>query len=155
MCTAWRDGANGVAHHLAQHLDFAVVAAAADVPTLRSYARERGWDKRRLLSAGNNSFKYDLVSEDREGGQDSSISFFTRDAQGTLRHFYSAHPRIGPTFRNVASICSLLSGTSWISLCKAEAVGTLASPTAPKCAQPNVAHLALGWDRCLSAGMQN
>src|SRR4029453_17669198 len=28
MCTAWIDGANGVAHHLAQKLDFAVVAAA-------------------------------------------------------------------------------------------------------------------------------
>src|SRR5450631_3229088 len=27
MCTAWLDGANGVAHHLAQNLDFAVVAA--------------------------------------------------------------------------------------------------------------------------------
>lgn len=28
MCTAWLDGANGVAHHLAQNIDFAVVAAA-------------------------------------------------------------------------------------------------------------------------------
>ena len=41
MCTAWLDGANGVAHRLAQNLEFAVVAAA-DLPTLRSHARERG-----------------------------------------------------------------------------------------------------------------
>ena len=41
MCTAWLDGANGVAHHLAQNLDFAVVAAA-DLPTLRAHARARG-----------------------------------------------------------------------------------------------------------------
>src|SRR5437763_17083530 len=41
MCTAWLDGANGVAHHLAQNLDFAVVAAA-DVPTLRTLARAAG-----------------------------------------------------------------------------------------------------------------
>jgi predicted dithiol-disulfide oxidoreductase (DUF899 family) len=95
MCTAWLDGANGVAHHLAQNLDFAVVAAA-DVATLRAYARERGWDKLRLLSAGNNSFKYDLGSEDREGAQDSTISVFTRDAKGSVRHFYSAHPRMAP-----------------------------------------------------------
>src|SRR5580704_2162879 len=40
MCTAWLDGANGVAHHLAQKVDFAVVAAA-DVPTLRARARAR------------------------------------------------------------------------------------------------------------------
>src|SRR5215471_5606169 len=37
MCTAWLDGANGIAHHLAQNLDFAVVAAA-DLPTLREHA---------------------------------------------------------------------------------------------------------------------
>ena len=95
MCTAWLDGANGIAHHLAQNLDFAVVAAA-DLPTLRAYARERGWDKLRLLSAGNSTFKYDLGSEDREGGQDSTISVFTRDAKGSLRHFYTAHPRMAP-----------------------------------------------------------
>src|SRR5437868_12380765 len=92
MCTAWLDGANGVAHHLAQNLDFAVVAAA-DIPTLRAHARARGWDKLRLLSAANSTFKYDLGSEDREGHQDSTISVFTRDANGNLRHFYTAHPR--------------------------------------------------------------
>jgi predicted dithiol-disulfide oxidoreductase (DUF899 family) len=95
MCTAWLDGANGIAHHLAQNLDFAVVAAA-DLPTLRAWARERGWDKLRLLSAGDSTFKYDLGSEDREGHQDSTISVFTRDASGSVRHFYSAHPRMAP-----------------------------------------------------------
>jgi predicted dithiol-disulfide oxidoreductase (DUF899 family) len=95
MCTAWLDGANGVAHHLAQNLDFAVVAAA-DVPTLRAFGRERGWDKLRLLSAGNSTFKYDLGSEDHEERQDSTISVFTRNAEGTLHHFYSSHPRMGP-----------------------------------------------------------
>jgi predicted dithiol-disulfide oxidoreductase (DUF899 family) len=95
MCTAWLDGANGIAHHLAQNLDFAVVAAA-DLRTLRAHARERGWDKLRLLSAGNSTFKYDLGSEDREGGQDSTVSVFTRDAKGILRHFYTAHPRMAP-----------------------------------------------------------
>jgi predicted dithiol-disulfide oxidoreductase (DUF899 family) len=52
ICTAWLDGANDVAHHLAQNLDFAVVAAA-DLPALRAHARARGWDKLRLFSAGN------------------------------------------------------------------------------------------------------
>jgi predicted dithiol-disulfide oxidoreductase (DUF899 family) len=91
MCTAWIDGYNGVAHHIAQNIDFAIVAAA-DPSTLRAHARDRGWDKLRLLSAGESSFKYDLGSEDREGGQDSTISVFTRDSDGTLRHFYSGHP---------------------------------------------------------------
>jgi predicted dithiol-disulfide oxidoreductase (DUF899 family) len=94
MCTAWIDGFNGVAHHLAQNVDLAIVAAA-DPATLRAHARKRGWDRLRLLSAGESTFKYDLGSEDREGHQDSTISVFTRDTDGTLRHFYSGHPRLG------------------------------------------------------------
>jgi len=91
MCTAWIDGFNGIAHHLAQNVDLAIVAAA-DLPTLRAHARNRGWNKLRLLSAGGSTFKYDLGSEDAAGGQDSTISVFTRDSDGTLRHFYSGHP---------------------------------------------------------------
>ncbi|HXI26543.1 MAG TPA: DUF899 family protein [Pyrinomonadaceae bacterium] len=98
MCTAWIDGYNGVAHHLAQNVDFAIVAAA-DPATLRAYARERGWDKLRLLSAGDSTFKYDLGSEDQEGNQDSTISVFTRDSDGTLRHFYSGHPWLDPEIK--------------------------------------------------------
>ncbi len=94
MCTLWIDGYNGVAHHIAQNLDFAIVAAA-DPPALREYARRRGWNNLRLLSAAEGStFKYDLASEDSEGNQDSTISVFTRDADGSVRHFYSAHPRM-------------------------------------------------------------
>src|SRR5947207_8971269 len=91
MCTAWIDGYNGVADHLAQNLDLAIVAAA-DLASLRSYARTRGWNRLRLLSAGSNTFKYDLGSEDREGNQDSTVSVFARDSDGTLRHCYTAHP---------------------------------------------------------------
>lgn len=91
MCTAWIDAFNGVAHHLAQNVDVAIVAAA-DPPTLRAFGRDRGWNRLRLLSAGESSFKYDLGSEDSEGRQDSTISVFTRESDGTLRHFYSCHP---------------------------------------------------------------
>src|SRR6185436_15973464 len=91
MCTAWIDALNGVAHHLAQNIDL-VIIAAAEPATLRAHARTRGWHKLRLLSAGDSTFKYDLGSEDAEGHQDSEISVFTRDNDGTLRHFYSGHP---------------------------------------------------------------
>ena len=98
MCTAWIDGYNGVAHHMAQNIDFAIVAAAEPV-TLRAYARERGWDKLHLLSAGDSTFKYDLGSEDKEGRQDSTISVFTKDSDGTLYHFYSGHPWLAPEIK--------------------------------------------------------
>jgi len=91
MCTAWIDGINGVTRHLAQNMNFAVVAAA-DTPTLRAHAHARGWNRVRLLSAGSSTFKYDLGSEDREGAQDSTISVFSRASDGRVRHFYTAHP---------------------------------------------------------------
>ncbi len=90
-CTMWIDGFNGVAQHVAQNVDFAIVAAA-DLPTLRAYARDRGWHNLRLLSAGDSTFKYDLKSEDEEGNQDSTVSVFTRDKDGGVRHFYTVRP---------------------------------------------------------------
>lgn len=102
MCTMWLDGLNGVARHITQNADLAVVAAA-DLPALRAHARDRNWTNLRLLSAGSNTFKYDLGSEDAEGDQDSTISVFTRElgsprtdgaGEGTVRHLYSVHPRM-------------------------------------------------------------
>ena len=98
MCTAWIDAFNGTAHHVAQNVDLAIVAAA-DPSTLRGWARERGWNRLRLLSAGDSTFKYDLGSENAPGQQDSTISVFTRDTNGTLRHFYSGHPWLAPEIR--------------------------------------------------------
>jgi predicted dithiol-disulfide oxidoreductase (DUF899 family) len=95
MCTSFVDSQNGVAAHLEQNVDLAVVVAA-DVPAMRAHARSRNWDWLRLLSCGTNSFKYDLSSEDREGNQDSTISVFTLDSSGAPRHFYSAHPALSP-----------------------------------------------------------
>jgi predicted dithiol-disulfide oxidoreductase (DUF899 family) len=98
MCTLIIDGWNGAAHHVAQNADV-VIVAAADPITLRAHARKRVWDNLRLLSCGANTFKYDLDSEDREGNQDSTVSVFTRDTDGTLRHFYTAHPRMAPDIK--------------------------------------------------------
>ncbi|MFI7098163.1 DUF899 family protein [Streptomyces sp. NPDC050161] len=93
MCTLWIDGFQGIAHHVARNADF-VIAAAAEPPVLRQHARNRGWSRLRLLSCGDSTFKYDLGSEDEDGEQDSTVSVFTRDADGTVRHRYSAHPRL-------------------------------------------------------------
>ncbi|MEU7868282.1 DUF899 family protein [Dactylosporangium sp. NPDC049140] len=98
MCTMWIDGFNSAVDHLSQNADF-VVVAAADVPTLRFHARARGWDRLRLLSAGHGTFKYDLASEDEAGAQDSTISVFTRQADGTVRHFYTCHPWMSDDIR--------------------------------------------------------
>jgi predicted dithiol-disulfide oxidoreductase (DUF899 family) len=91
----WIDGFNGVAQHIVQNIDFVIVAAASP-KILRDHARNRGWYKLRLLSAGRNTFKHDLGSEGIDGNQDSALSVFTHDLDGTPRHFYTTHPRMGP-----------------------------------------------------------
>jgi len=108
MCTMWIDGWNGVAHHLARNVDV-VIAAAAEPAALRAYARTRGWNNLRLLSCGATTFKYDLGSEDHEGGQDSTVSVFTKDKDGGLRHFYTARPRMAKDIdqRGVDLLCAV------------------------------------------------
>jgi predicted dithiol-disulfide oxidoreductase (DUF899 family) len=91
MCTMTIDSFNGVASHLAQNVDLAIVAAA-EPAALRAHARARGWRNLRLLSAGDSTFKYDLRSEDAEGNQDSATSVFTLGADGGVRHVYTNHP---------------------------------------------------------------
>ncbi|MER6422519.1 DUF899 family protein [Streptomyces sp. NPDC001137] len=94
MCTLWIDGFSAVAHHVARNADFVVAAAADPPPVLRQHARNRGWHRLRLLSCGDSTFKYDTGSEDEDGEQDSTVSVFTRDGDGAVRHFYSTHPRM-------------------------------------------------------------
>ena len=57
------------------------------------------WDRARLLSAGASTFKYDLNSEDDEGNQDSTLSVFTADRDGIIRHFYTVHPWLSAEVR--------------------------------------------------------
>ncbi len=98
MCTCWIDGFNGVAHHVAQNADL-VIVAAAEPAALRAHARARGWNRLRLLSAGTSTFKHDLLSEVDDGSQDSTVSVFTRDTDGTIRHRYTSHPWMGDDIR--------------------------------------------------------
>lgn len=96
MCTMWIDGWNSVIHHITQNVDF-VIAAAADPVMLRAYARTRGWDRLRILSCGDSTFKFDMGSETSDGAQHSTISVFDRDADGSTRHSYTAHPQFSET----------------------------------------------------------
>jgi predicted dithiol-disulfide oxidoreductase (DUF899 family) len=93
MCTMWVDGMNGIARHVTPNADLVVVAAAETGP-LSEFAAARGWSDIRLLSAGDSSFKFDLGSEDAEGVQDSRVSVFVRDSEGTVHHTYTGAPRM-------------------------------------------------------------
>ncbi len=122
---------NGVAHHIGQNMDFAIVAAAEPI-LLRAYARERGWHNLRLLSAGESSFKYDLGGENQDGGQDSALNVFTKSADGTARHFYTQHPRLAQDISErgidlLTPVFNLMDLTPAVA-----AIGTQALRTEPK-----------------------
>jgi predicted dithiol-disulfide oxidoreductase (DUF899 family) len=115
MCMMWIDGLNGMAQPIAQNIDFAVVAAA-EPKALRDHARVRGWNRLRLLSAVSSTFNFDLGSEDAEGGQDSTVSVFTKDNDSVVRHFCTAHPRMASDIkeRGIDLIAQLATTRSWM-----------------------------------------
>jgi len=94
MCSLWLDGLNGVAHHIRETTSFAVIAKA-DLPKLRAWARHRGWGRLRLLSSFGSTFNTDLGVENPEWGQMAGASVFTKEADGSVRLFYTGSPYFG------------------------------------------------------------
>ncbi|MEX2553688.1 MAG: DUF899 family protein [Actinomycetota bacterium] len=93
MCTLWLDGLNGVAPHLKQRADLAVVGAH-DVAHLRRFARARGWVNLRMVSAGDSSFKADFGTEHPGGQQSPAVSVFLLDDGRRPLHFYTGHAQM-------------------------------------------------------------
>ena len=87
MCSMWVDGYNGIAPHLSQTVNFAIIAKA-ELAKLRSWGHRRGWGNLRLLSSHDNTFNRDFNVEG-EDGQLPALSVFCRDKDGHVYHFYT------------------------------------------------------------------
>jgi predicted dithiol-disulfide oxidoreductase (DUF899 family) len=87
MCNMWADGYNGIALHLSDKVNFALVSKV-QIERLREWGRGRGWDKLRLLSSFGNSFNSDFQVEE-ESGQRPAVSVFSREADSKVYHFYT------------------------------------------------------------------
>lgn len=98
-CTGYLDQLNAAAMHLLQQSNF-VVIAKAPAEQLTTFARERGWSHLRLLSAAHNTFKHDYAGENEKGEQMPMMNVFERDADGTIRHFWSSEMLYAPTDAN-------------------------------------------------------
>lgn len=88
MCTSWADGYDGVIPHIEQRANFALLVAG-DVGAFADYARSRGWQNLRIVSAKDSALKRELGFETEEGAQLPGVSVYTREADGSLVHFYS------------------------------------------------------------------
>ena len=94
-CVSLLDQLDGMAPHLAQTVNF-VVVAKAPIDRLAAFARDRGWRHLRLLSSSSNRFKNDYGAEDADGQQQPMCNVFQRTPEG-IRHFWSSEMLYAPT----------------------------------------------------------
>lgn len=105
--TALLDQLEGAAEHIGQRVNLAVVARAP-LPRLLDFAKERGWQRLRLLSSAANSYNRDYLGETAEGSQMPMLNVFHREG-GVIRHFWGAELLYAPTepgqeYRHVGTI---------------------------------------------------
>ncbi len=87
-CTSLIDGFSGIAQHLQDRVNLAIVGKAS-IQRLAALAASRGWDRLRLLSSSSNSYNQDYGAENEAGEQIPAFNVFTRQ-DGEIRHFYNA-----------------------------------------------------------------
>jgi predicted dithiol-disulfide oxidoreductase (DUF899 family) len=94
-CVALLDQLDGAAEHVAQHLNF-VVVAKAPLPRVVTFAKERGWRYLRLLSSAGNTYNRDYLAERPGGVQRPMLNVFHRDGE-EIRHFWGSELLYAPT----------------------------------------------------------
>jgi predicted dithiol-disulfide oxidoreductase (DUF899 family) len=87
MCTAFLDGLDGNAQHIAQRTNL-VVIAKSPIERILEYATSRGWRNLRLLSSAGNTYNRDYHGEDEKGAQWPMLNVFVRN--GGIRHFWGS-----------------------------------------------------------------
>jgi predicted dithiol-disulfide oxidoreductase (DUF899 family) len=95
MCTSFLDALDGIAPHVMQRMNLAVVAKSS-IQRLRAHARDRGWRHLRLLSSAGNTFNRDYAGENSDESQNSVLHVFVRRGPA-VHHFYSTELAFAPT----------------------------------------------------------
>jgi len=86
MCSSIIDGLNGNAHHISERVNLAVVARSP-IERIMEFAKERHWNRLRLLSCANNSYGLDYFGEDAKGNQMPMANVFVKK-DGSFHHFW-------------------------------------------------------------------
>jgi predicted dithiol-disulfide oxidoreductase (DUF899 family) len=94
MCTSFLDALDGIAPHVMQRMNLAVVAKSP-IARLRAHARDRGWRHLRLLSSAGNAFNRDYLGENADESQNPVLHVFVRRG-GAVHHFYATELAFAP-----------------------------------------------------------
>jgi len=99
MCASFVDTQNAIGKHLAQRLNFAVIAKAP-IEKIDAYAKKRGWNNIRFLSSANNDFAMEMQMEYPAWVPECEalpgLSVFRKDDDGKVRHVYSSTADFAP-----------------------------------------------------------
>jgi len=87
MCTLWCDGYDRIEPYVRKRAGF-VLVTKAPIAKLKKWAKSRGWKNIRLFSSYGTTFNRSQRVEDKREHQLPAISVFTKDKDGTVRHFY-------------------------------------------------------------------
>jgi predicted dithiol-disulfide oxidoreductase (DUF899 family) len=93
MCTPLLEGLNGVEEHIRQRVSLVVVAQSS-AERLWQWARTRGWQRLRLLSAAGTRYNSDYHGL-TERGDTTMLNVFHQKG-GTIRHFWGSELSQGP-----------------------------------------------------------
>ncbi|MDQ2944325.1 MAG: DUF899 family protein [Candidatus Dormibacteraeota bacterium] len=96
-CTSIIDAIDGAAPHIAQQINFAVVAKVP-IEQFRAHAKARGWRHARLLSSANNTYNRDYRAEGSDGEQLPMATVFAR-RDGKIHHTWSSELFLVPNDR--------------------------------------------------------
>ena len=94
-CTSILDALNGIAPHVQDKLNLAVVAKAP-INKIHAWADKRNWTQLNLLSSNNNSYNNDYFAEQDDNAQIPAINVFNKTATG-IYHFWNAELLYAPT----------------------------------------------------------
>jgi predicted dithiol-disulfide oxidoreductase (DUF899 family) len=94
-CTSIIDAIDGEVPHIAQRINFAVVAKVP-IERFRAHAQTRGWRNARLLSSADTTYNHDYKAEGPDGSQYPLATVFVRRS-GKVHHFWSSELYLAPT----------------------------------------------------------
>jgi predicted dithiol-disulfide oxidoreductase (DUF899 family) len=87
-CTSLLDGLNGISPHVADQINFVVVAKSPP-EKIQKWAERRGWGNLRLLSSNTNSYNSDYFTEDEKDNQWPCINVFKK-SDDSIYHYWAA-----------------------------------------------------------------
>jgi predicted dithiol-disulfide oxidoreductase (DUF899 family) len=94
-CTSIIDAIDGEVPHIAQRINFAVVAKAP-IERFRAHAQTRGWRNARLVSSADTTYNHDYKAEGPDESQYPLATVFVRRG-GKVHHFWSSELYLAPT----------------------------------------------------------